>query len=215
MRERTVKPEILDSLDATDPAAIRSRRDLRRINWLMQNDRWILTQLKDLSENRSHSPITKIIELGAGDGYLAQKMKAQHPNAEIIACDLIDKPNHITEQITWKKGDILDFDGFDSQTTVVANLFIHHLTDDQLWQLSEKISPCRALIMAEPHRYWFSKWLGYLTYPFVNSVTRHDMIVSINAGFRFGELAGLLNLDWHWDERVSLGGVHSITKRLS
>ena len=215
MRERIVKPEILDHLDPSAPSAKRSRMDLRRINWFMKNERWILSQLDKFSESEPNSSITKIVELGAGDGHLTKKIKVQHPDAQVIACDLIDKPNNLTGDIIWKKGDIFNFNDFDEHTVVVANLFIHHLTNEQLWELSEKILPCRALIMAEPHRYWFSKLLAYLTYPFINSVTRHDMMVSIDAGFRFGELACLLHLDWHWDERASLGGIHSITKRLS
>jgi hypothetical protein len=38
---RQVLPEILDHLPADDPEAIGSRRDLRRINFLMGNKRWI------------------------------------------------------------------------------------------------------------------------------------------------------------------------------
>ncbi len=52
MAERVVKPEILDSLDASDPAAIRSRKDLRRINWFMRGETWILQQLASI-ENLS------------------------------------------------------------------------------------------------------------------------------------------------------------------
>jgi len=210
MLERIVKPEILDNLDTADPAAVRSRKDLRLINWFMRNERWILKQLEQLQQAK---PITKIIEMGAGDGILIQKIKAQFPDAEVIACDLINKPNHIDDTILWQSGNIMDYDGFDDQSVLITNLFIHHLDDEQLWELSEKISSCRALVIAEPHRYWFSKLLGYLTCPLVNYVTRHDMIVSIDAGFRFGELAGLLHLDWHWDERLTAGGIHAITQK--
>ena len=41
MLKRTVIPELLDHLPADDPHAMRSRRDLRRINFLMGNERWI------------------------------------------------------------------------------------------------------------------------------------------------------------------------------
>jgi hypothetical protein len=42
--ERVVKPEILDDLPMDDPSARASRADLRRINFLMGNERWILKQ---------------------------------------------------------------------------------------------------------------------------------------------------------------------------
>jgi 2-polyprenyl-3-methyl-5-hydroxy-6-metoxy-1,4-benzoquinol methylase len=208
MVERVVKPEILDSLDAADPAAIRSRRDLRLINWFMRGEPWILQQLSEFDN------LSKVVEIGAGDGHLASLVKKKFPNVEVIAVDLLDRPVGISKEIQWRSEDALISDCYDSDTVVIANLFIHHLDEDGLWNLGEKMSNCRGLITSEPHRYWFSKLLGYLIFPFVNRVTRHDMIVSIEAGFRFGELAGLMNVDWHWDERAALGGIRSIAKQI-
>lgn len=208
MAERVVNPEILDSLDATDPAAIRSRKDLRRINWFMRGETWIIKQLEGI-EN-----LTKVVEIGAGDGHLASLIKKKYPNIEVIAIDLLDRPEGVSEDVKWRSEDVMKCDCFDSDTILVANLFIHHLDDEDLYNLGEKISDCRAIIMAEPHRYWFSKLLGYFMFPFINHVTKHDMIVSIDAGFRFGELAGLIDVDWHWDERAALGGIRSIATQI-
>ncbi len=203
-----MKPEILDSLDANDPAAIRSRKDLRRINWFMRGEAWILQKLASV-EN-----LSKVVEIGAGDGYLATKIKKQFPDVEVIAIDLIDRPEGVSADVKWRSEDVIKSDCFDSDTVVIANLFIHHLDNEDLYNLGEKISDCRAIIMAEPHRYWFSKLLGYLIFPIVNHVTRHDMILSIDAGFRFGELAGLIDVDWHWDERAALGGIRSVATQI-
>jgi len=203
-----VKPEILDSLDASDPAAIRSRQDLRNINWFMRGEAWIIKQLEGIEG------LTKVVEIGAGDGYLASRIKNEFSNVEVIAVDLLDRPKGVSEGVEWRSEDVMKSDCFDSETVVIANLFIHHLDDKDLFNLGEKISDCRTIIMAEPHRYWFSKLLGYLLFPFINHVTRHDMIVSIDAGFRFGELAGLIDVDWHWDERAALGGIRSIATQI-
>lgn len=207
--ERIVKPEILDSLEASDAAAIRSRKDLRLINWFMRGESWILEKLGEFENPK------KIVEIGAGEGILAAKIKAKFPSSEVIAIDLQSKPETADSSITWLTDDVLNSNCYDSDTIVVANLFIHHLTDDQLWDLGEKIADCRGLIVSEPHRYWFSKLIGYPLFPVVNYVTRHDMIVSIEAGFRFGEIPGLLDVNWHWDERSSLGGIRSIGRRTS
>lgn len=204
MAERVVKPEILDSLEASDPAAIRSRKDLRLINWFMRGEGWILQELQYIKN------LSKVVEIGAGDGHLASKIKERFPDAEVIAIDLLERPEGVSSEVDWQTTDVMQSDCFDENTVVVANLFIHHLDEDSLWKLGEKISDCRAIIMAEPHRYWFSKLLGYLLFPFINHVTRHDMMVSIGAGFRFGELGGLIDVDWHWDERAALGGIRSI-----
>ena len=55
--KRQIVPEILDSLSGDDPGALRSRRDLRLINFLMGNERWILKQ----------NHYGGMIELGAGE----------------------------------------------------------------------------------------------------------------------------------------------------
>ncbi len=208
MLQRVVRPEILDSLDANDPAAIRSRRDLRLINWFMRGEAWILHQLSCFENLR------KVVEIGAGDGHLASAVKEKFPNVEVIAVDLLERPKGISSNIEWRSEDALTTDCYDSETVVIANLFIHHLDDENLWQLGEKINLCRALITSEPHRYWFSKLIGYTLFPVINHVTRHDMIVSIEAGFRFGELAGLIPVDWHWDERAALGSIRSIARKI-
>ncbi|MGB0153704.1 MAG: hypothetical protein ACPGFB_06705, partial [Verrucomicrobiales bacterium] len=63
---RQVIPEILDSLSAEDPAAIRSRKDLRRLNFVMGNDRWIRSIVTEYA-----GPASKgILEIGAGEGDL-------------------------------------------------------------------------------------------------------------------------------------------------
>jgi hypothetical protein len=208
MAERVVEPEILDSLDANDPAAIRSRKDLRLINWFMRGEAWIVQQLASFENLR------KVVELGAGDGHLARLIKEKFPEVEVIAVDLIDRPSGVPNEIEWRSENVLQSDCYDSETVVVANLFIHHLDEEALYKLGDKISPCRAILMAEPHRYWFSKLVGFTTFPFINHVTKHDMMVSIDAGFRFGELAGLINVDWHWDERLGLGSVRSMAKQI-
>ena len=63
--ERVVEPEILDELSGDDPRALRSRRDLRLINFLMGNERWILKQVRSADS---------MVELGAGDGSLTRKL---------------------------------------------------------------------------------------------------------------------------------------------
>lgn len=42
---RKLTPEILDSISHDDPGAIRSRRDLRRINRFMGSESWILQNI--------------------------------------------------------------------------------------------------------------------------------------------------------------------------
>src|SRR6187549_3496739 len=60
---RLVEPELLDSLAPDDPSAVWSRRDLRRINWWMRNERHLANAISSVKRE----PMI-ILELGAGDG---------------------------------------------------------------------------------------------------------------------------------------------------
>ena len=71
---RRVQPEILDDLPAEDPRAVRSRRDLRLINRLMGNHRWVLRHVAE------HSG--RVVELGAGDGCLARRIGADSSSVD-------------------------------------------------------------------------------------------------------------------------------------
>jgi hypothetical protein len=62
--ERVVEPEILDGLPANDPEARRSRRDLRLLNVLMGNERWLARQVAAHPEAAARG----VVEAGAGTG---------------------------------------------------------------------------------------------------------------------------------------------------
>ena len=67
----------------------------------------------------------------------------------------------------------------------------------------------QALCFVEPLRTAGALRLGTTMLPFVNRVTRHDMPVSIRAGFVPGELPELLELrpgKWHVREQTTWRG---------
>ncbi|MBK1855713.1 hypothetical protein JO972_12140 [Verrucomicrobiaceae bacterium 5K15] len=203
--KRIVEPEILDELPADDPAAVRSRRDLRMINALMGGPRWIVRQLEGLGD------IERIVELGAGEGELSQQLKRSFPDSEVVAVDLIGKPDAVSAEVLWHQGNVLDYHGFDEYTVVVANLFIHHLKADALKLLGNRLADARAVILAEPHRVSSSLILGRTIFPLINHVTRHDMMTSIRAGFVPGEIPELFGGGFQWSESFSrLGGIRTM-----
>ena len=95
----------------------------------------------------------------------------------------------------------------------MANLFLHHFTPDLLAVLGHKLpASCRLLIVCEPARRALHQWQGRtLSAPLrLSAVTRHDMLVSIRAGFLNDELPAALGLHG-WKYRVSttlLGAYH-------
>jgi hypothetical protein len=199
VRERMVVPEILDHLPAADPEAVRSRRDLRFLDVLLGNSRWILAALK--------TQATKDLgELGAGEGWLAQKLAETHQ--DVHAFDLAPRPPHLTDRVRWHQGDFFETFGGHAVETLVGALILHHFERPALERLGTVLCGCKRLIFVEPLRAYPALVLSSLLWPFLGRVTRHDMIVSIRAGFLPGELAECLGLgpDWKISETVSHPG---------
>lgn len=199
--KRVVRPELLDSLPGDHPDALRSRRDLRLINFLMRNERWILRQIEGGT----------IVELGAGSGVLTRQLAAI---GKVTGLDLQEKPEGL--DCGWKAGDLFETFAGSEGDVVVANLILHHFEDDDLEKLGKLIRSRRRFVSVEPLRSRLSLVEGALLWPLLNRVTRHDMNLSIRAGFRKGELRELLKLgrEWEWREEVSLlGGLRVLAWR--
>jgi hypothetical protein len=183
---RKLTPELLDHLPHDDPGALRSRADLRRINFFMGNERWITSMIP---ENTRH-----ITEIGAGEGHLLTRLAGKFPQAEITAYDLAPRPNHLSHAVKWIQGDLFTQAPPAHGGTLIANLFLHHFTDPQLAELGAWMRGFDTLLINEPLRASFPLLLGKLATPFIHPITRHDMRVSIEAGFAPSELAAALGL---------------------
>ena len=186
---RKLTPELLDHLPHDDPGAMRSRSDLRRINRFMGNEGWITSVT---SKRTNH-----ITEIGAGDGHLIFKISQQRPEAEITAYDFAPRPPHLPHSVKWIQGDLFSQEPPSHGGTLIANLFLHHFTDTQLKELGEWIRNFHTVIINEPLRSRLPMLLGKIAAPFMHPITRHDMRVSIEAGFAPGELAQTLELAKH------------------
>lgn len=203
--ERVIEPEIMDGMAPDHPMAIRSRRDLRMINFIMGNERWIRAQV---AAHRS-SAAKGIVELGAGGGALLGALAKYGP---VTGYDLVPKPVHLDDRIVWKQGDLWERESEIQGGVLVANLFLHHLQADELGRLGEIASRFEVLAFVEPLRTKDAEWMGERLLPIVGEVTKHDMIVSIRAGFVAGELPELLGLgsDWKVSERSTWRGGHRV-----
>jgi 2-polyprenyl-3-methyl-5-hydroxy-6-metoxy-1,4-benzoquinol methylase len=210
MNARRVQPEILDTLPAHHPDAIRSRRDLRLINFLMGNPRWLRRQL------RTHlRPGDRILELGAGDGTFAKSL-LRHGLAkpgQVLALDLQPAPLDWPDRATWLQQDLFAKPLPDAEI-VIANLFLHHFEAPQLATLGSRLPiRTRVLLVSEPERHRLHVWAGQLLHLLVrlNRVTRHDMRLSIEAGFQGSELIEALHLQtWQTRQTHSLFGAHRV-----
>lgn len=189
---RVLVPELLDSLPADHPDAIASRRDLRFLNAVMGNFRWLEKQLATCAGGNA-----PIVEIGAGDGDFARRVCARNPDwaARYHALDLAPQPAVWPAGPTWHQADLWSDTGaalLNRAGIVVANLVLHHFDDTSLRRLGSLLKNCQVILACEPCRREFHVWQGRLLFPILNRVTRHDIVVSIRAGFRGHELAEAL-----------------------
>jgi hypothetical protein len=202
---RRLQPELLDLLPADDPRVRRCRRDLRLINGLMGNHRWLLRQLA------RHRGLLRegICELGAGDGAFLRRLHRQHPRVRLSGFDRAPRPVGLPREIEWHSGDVLERPADWPGGVLIANLFLHHLEDAKIESLGGRLDGVKLLLIGEGHRrpevLRRSRWLN----PLLGEVARHDMAVSLAAGFVAGELAALLGLsarEWDITEESTLFG---------
>jgi len=198
---RILEPELLDELPPDDPRAIRSRRDLRRVNAWMRNPEIMAGALENNGDGLAAEQIT---ELGAGDGnFLLCVAKHISPRWADMRATLLDLRNIVSagtldsfSALGWHAeavvADVFDWPPAPDEI-VVANLFLHHFDDARLAQLLRNISERAELFVAvEPHRFAFPFWCGQLLWLIGgNAVTRHDATASIRAGFLGKELSAL------------------------
>src|SRR5258708_27345503 len=190
---RTVQPELLDTLPFDHPAARANRRDLRLINAIMGNHRWLRGQLLAALE-----PNDTILELGAGEGDLALPLRALLPSYHGL--DRWPRPAQWPSGWFWHQADLLAFTHYTAFPLVVGNLIFHQFTASELARLGQRLSSARVILACEPVRRRLHQHQLKLLRPFGFSyVSRHDANVSIAAGFLRNELPefpGLSPVRW-------------------
>jgi hypothetical protein len=211
--QRTLQPELLDSLPPQHPDARHSRRDLRLINRIMGNHRWFERALPPLL-----APAERVLEIGAGTGELALRLFAC--GVRVDGLDLCPNPDAWNAGSDWHSGDLRSFAGYDRYPVIVGNLIFHQFSNEELADLGRRLAPSTRLIVAcEPRRSRGHQALFATLAPIfgANRVTRHDGHVSIAAGFQGDELPRLLGLDeQNWDvhcQTTALGAYRMVGVR--
>ena len=146
--QRVVEPEIIDQLPPDHPDVIRSRRDLKMINFLMGNERWIARYLRDFPAARARG----VIEIGAGEGTLLKRLAARYPGIPLTGCDLAPRPADLPAGIRWEQRDVFDSLADCSARVLAANLFLHHFTDEELPRFRPLLQQFEVICVNEPFR---------------------------------------------------------------
>jgi hypothetical protein len=215
---RLLVPEILDYLQPDDPRALRSRRDLARINWVMRQPAIMARALAQYPQPRV------IADLGSGDGRfmlcVARRLAKKWPGVQLLVCDQQDIVAQQTraafEKLGWRcevrRGDI--FATLPQADIITANLFLHHFDDAALAQLLALVAArTRAFVACEPRRSRFALLGSHMVWALgANDVTGHDAVASVRAGFTNLELASLWPPgDWRLDEGAIFPFTHGFS----
>lgn len=206
---RVVQAELLDLLPPNDPRVLRTRHDLRRVNAWMGNHAIMAEALRTAANGRTPKQIT---DLGAGDGhFLLRVARKISPSWPEINATLLDRREHVSDEtlaafakLGWRAEAVVA-DVFDwpqgPAGMVITNLFLHHLEDARLTELFHAVARRAHLFVAiEPRRapwpLFCCRWLWVIG---CSSVTRHDAILSVRAGFSGKELSALWPMDGGWE----------------
>jgi hypothetical protein len=209
MIPRKLTQELLDLLPPDDPRAVRSRRDLARINGVMFQHAIMARALSRLPPPRS------IADLGGGDARFmlgaARWLAPRWPGVTVLVCDRQDIISAATragfEKLGWRcevrQGDI--FQTLPQVDIITANLFLHHFDDTALARLLVLASQQgKAFVACEPRRSRFAWLAAHMVFALgANDVTRHDAVVSVEAGFTGCELSALWPPGWPLREEVA------------
>ena len=223
---RIVRPETLDDLAENDPRAMRSRRDLQRVNRVMGTRGIVLRGLRQALAGHKQATPLRMLELGAGDGSLmlaiAHKLAPDWPDVDLT---LLDRQRLVDEKtiagfvkLGWRAKslnvDVREWiaapvtQHFDA---IVTNLFLHHFDDGELPAMLHAIGErCDVFFACEPRRALValagSHLIGALL---VNDVTREDAVLSVHAGFCDRELSARWPDAHRWTLREYSAGLFS------
>lgn len=212
---RVVEPELLDDLPPADPRAVGSRADLRRLNSIMGHDD-ILSRAfhQHFDETFSRSRPLRLVELGAGDGTLLLRLARRVSQSGLAArVTLLDRQNIVSPEtrrafaaLNWSVESVAN-DVFawleqplPAVDMMIANLFLHHFSDELLKALLRLAAARTNLFIAcEPRRSPYALMASRLLHLIrCNVITRHDAVVSVRAGFVGRELSALWPGDNQW-----------------
>ena len=221
--ERIVQPELLDVLPAEDPRALRSRRDLRRINAWMGHSKLMSGAL---AQTANGEPARQLVEIGSGDGHfllsVARRLRGKWPRVDATLVDQLDALDPQTRdqfnRLGWHvRAEVAEVSEWLGQApphateTIISNLFLHQFHAHQLaGMLRLAARSARVVIALEPRRSWFTRLGGHLLWLIgCSRVTRHDAGLSIRAGFAGHELSALWPDEKNWELHEQSVGLFS------
>lgn len=190
MKTRVIEPEHLDH--ASDHVAALNLRDLERINRYFGGHATLLAELARLEPRTANF---SLLDCGAASGDYARELTRRFPNARIVCLDrqarnLATAPQPRVQADAFR----LPF-AAKSLDYVCASLFLHHFEDAHVEALLREFARVarKAVIVNDIERHWFARSFLPATRWILrwHPATVHDGVLSVQAGFKPGELTRL------------------------
>jgi len=227
--ERSTRAELMDDLTVAGKELDQTLHELDVINQLLGGNAVTLNGLNTVIKKLQHEEenIT-IADLGCGGGGML-RMVAQWAKRKKIKVSLfgIDANENVIDFAKQKSGTLANIKYLTqdiqspaftnhSYDIVLATLFLHHFTHDELVNIFKKLASLATygIVVNDLHRHWFA----YHSFKFISSLfSRSHMVkadgpLSVLRGFKRKEIrsilqkAGITNyqLKWRWAFRWQL-----------
>ncbi len=220
--------ELMDDLNCSGEVVSQTLKELDTINHLLGGNQVTLQGLQVLLKKSKSARALHVADLGCGSGEMltivAKKFRRSNPQSVFTG---IDANAHIVRYAQQHVAgfsetsiDTEDILGDDFRTKkfdiILAALFFHHFTSDQLIQIFKNLKEQAkvGVVVNDLHRHWLAYHsIKILTRFFSkSSMVKHDAPLSVLRGFKKEELieilqqAGIENytLKWKWAFRWQL-----------
>jgi ubiquinone/menaquinone biosynthesis C-methylase UbiE len=188
LRERATEPESLD-LGVPEAEAVKSLRDLRRVNRWLGGRRSLLAAIRPYLQTGS-----RVLDVGCGSADLPAAVMADQPGTIAVGVDV--KLLHLRQAPTAVRRVMADVGalpfGPRSFDVVTASLFLHHFDGAEVALLLATLFRLarRALVVNDLHRALVPWLFARAVFPFTfeSQVSVDDGLLSIRRAFRPGEL---------------------------
>jgi ubiquinone/menaquinone biosynthesis C-methylase UbiE len=224
---RSQAPEIMDDLQCSGEVVHQTLRELDFINQWLGGNQVTLTGLSSLIKNQNKTESIHIADLGCGSGEMLKLIHQQLKTYPVLQLTGIDaNPNIIAfaekhcagiSNIQLKTEDIFSQDfqkhSFD---IVMATLFLHHFTHDQLIKIFRSLQAQTriGIVVNDLHRHPLAYYaIKFLTQLFSQSgMVKYDAPLSVLRGFKKAEIERIMaeagitrySLSWRWAFRWQL-----------
>jgi 2-polyprenyl-3-methyl-5-hydroxy-6-metoxy-1,4-benzoquinol methylase len=228
LAERSVEPELMDDLRCEGTVVDQTLHELDVINRWLGGNHVTIDGLEELLAHTDRKTPLTIADLGCGSGDMVTRIarwgSASGRNVDVVGIDA--NPNIVeyarkkasgVDRVSFEAMNVLD-EAFARRRfdVVVATLFMHHFTDEQLAKLlrSLKAQTTIGFVINDIHRHPIAYHsIRLLTALFSRSpMVKHDGPLSVQRAFKRSEWKEILSkagtsvysLKWRWAFRWQL-----------